>query len=88
MEVLCDADDSPRYTGMNQENKASGTGQSRMCKDWSQLERWTTANSACWRYYDEDKAPENHLEQYRFCPEQLKKYNPTIEAWFKGKYLP
>ena len=51
MEVLCNADDTPRYTGMNQENKASGTGQSRMCRDWSQLESWATTNSACWRYF-------------------------------------
>ena len=68
MEVLCDADDTPRYTGLDQENKASGTGQYRQCRDWDRMEAWAKTHSACWHYADEKDAPKNRLEMYRFCP--------------------
>lgn len=68
-EVLCDADDTPRYTGMGQADKASATHQIRLCKDWGHMEAWALENSACWRYFDEKDAPGDTLEQYRYCPE-------------------
>ena len=69
LEVLCDADDTPRYTGMGQPEKASATNQMRLCKDWDRMEAWAIGNSACWRYFDEKHVPADTLDQYRFCPE-------------------
>ncbi|MCJ1462680.1 hypothetical protein MMC07_001283 [Pseudocyphellaria aurata] len=66
-DILCYADDTPRYTGM-QETGRSGTGQRRQCRDWSQLEAWAQQNTACFRYtYPHDST--NYLEKLKFCPE-------------------
>ena len=51
---MCEADDTPRYTGrVNQqasaEHPTSGVRQTRMCRDWSQLERWAVAHSGCYK---------------------------------------
>lgn len=68
-EVLCDADDTPRYTGMGQSEKASATHQIRLCKQWDHMEAWAQLHSACWRYEDEKHVPADTLEQFRFCPQ-------------------
>ncbi|MCJ1251529.1 hypothetical protein MMC30_008764 [Trapelia coarctata] len=67
-DVLCYADDTPRYTGF-QRSGSSGTGQFRKCRSWSALDAWGQKNTACYRYIN----PHNHtfdlLERHRFCPE-------------------
>ncbi|MCJ1236443.1 hypothetical protein MMC14_004424 [Varicellaria rhodocarpa] len=67
-EIMCDADDTPRYTGF-QPHKSSGLGQFRMCRDWSQLEQWAEDHTACWRHIGDISEPGfRELERYRFCP--------------------
>lgn len=67
-DVICYADDTPRYTGLQPPGR-SGTGQVRQCKDWNQLEAWAQQHTACWRYIN----PHNHsfdtLERHKFCPD-------------------
>ena len=79
LEVLCDADDTPRYTGMGQPNKASATHQIRFCKDWDRMEAWAIQNSACWRYFDEKHAPADMLDQFHFCPKGSPYFAKTQE---------
>ncbi|KFG85751.1 hypothetical protein MANI_114555 [Metarhizium anisopliae] len=71
-DVICAADDTPRYTGRlhAQENETvveSGIGQVRMCRDWNKLRQHAIDNSAC--YY----RPGDHymplLDRYKRCPD-------------------
>ena len=47
-DIICNADDTPRYTGFAN-SPSSGLGQIRMCRDWSELEKWAREHSACYR---------------------------------------
>lgn len=67
-DVLCYADDTPRYTGF-QPSGRSGTGQFRQCRDWSRLEAWAQQNTACWRYIHPHDPNFDSLERHKFCPE-------------------
>ncbi|KAI4134144.1 MAG: hypothetical protein LQ347_001764 [Umbilicaria vellea] len=64
-DVLCLADDTPRYT---QPDGQSGTGQTRQCRSWSQLDAWAQQNTACWGYFQPHNLTLNPLERYQFCP--------------------
>lgn len=66
-QVICDANDIPRYTGYQPKGK-SGLGQEHMCRDWNQLESWAVENSACWRRLDDIDPNGSQLAAYRFCP--------------------
>ena len=66
---MCNADDTPRYTGkLNEQASAdsptSGIGQPRMCRDWSQLVEWAIKNSACYKPIKSSALE----ERYKFCP--------------------
>lgn len=67
-DVLCYADDTPRYTGLQPEGR-SGTGQIRQCRDWKQLEAWAQAHTACWRYIRPHDPEFDSLERHKFCPD-------------------
>ncbi|KAL8715404.1 MAG: hypothetical protein Q9220_000737 [cf. Caloplaca sp. 1 TL-2023] len=80
-EIICNADDTPRYTGF-QPDQASGLGQVRMCKDWTQLDAWSKAHTACWRYVGNSSAPGfRELDRYRFCPEGSPWQETAETAW-------
>lgn len=71
--IMCDADDTPRYTGrINQqafaEHPTSGVGQTRMCRDWSQLEKWAVEHSACYKAFNFNDPEFPPIERYKFCP--------------------
>ncbi|KHO00463.1 uncharacterized protein MAM_01241 [Metarhizium album ARSEF 1941] len=80
-DVVCAADDTPRYTGRlhAQENETvveSGIGQLRMCRDWNELRRHAMDNSAC--YY---RPPDHYvplLDRYKRCPD-------GSTPWEKGR---
>lgn len=66
---MCNADDTPRYTGRLHEQAsadrpASGVGQPRMCRDWGQLVKWAVENSACYKHIETTVIE----ERYKFCP--------------------
>lgn len=75
-DTMCNADDTPRYTGALHAQKglidglSSGLGQVRMCRDWSKLHKFAVENSACYR------RPLDHpislLDRYKSCPDGSK----------------
>ncbi|KAI4244324.1 MAG: hypothetical protein L6R40_003050 [Gallowayella cf. fulva] len=67
-DVLCYADDTPRYTGFQPAGR-SGTGQTRQCRDWNKLEAWAQTHTACWRYINPHDPDFDLLQRHRFCPE-------------------
>lgn len=67
-DVLCNADDTPRYTTLGK-GKASGVGQTRKCNDWNRLEAWAQERTACWRYINgTDENFQDEIQRFRYCP--------------------
>ncbi|KAL9012797.1 MAG: hypothetical protein Q9173_002461 [Seirophora scorigena] len=65
-DVMCYADDTPRYTD---KTHISGVGQRRPCRSWSLLNAWAAERNACWRYTGSHLAMNmSTLERYRYCP--------------------
>ena len=80
---MCDADDTPRYTGF-QPNQKSGLGQVRMCRDWTQLEAFADNHHACWRHVGEiHEDGFRELDRYRFCPEGSPYAELARTKWLK-----
>ena len=72
-EVMCNADDTPRYTGRvneqaSAEHATSGIGQTKMCRDFNQLEQWAVEHSACYKPIDVYNDSFPRIERYKFCP--------------------
>lgn len=66
---MCNADDTPRFTGGHFEHPASGTGQVRACRDWAKLDEWARKHSACYREPDDPYDGSSELERYKNCPD-------------------
>lgn len=65
-DVICNADDTPRYAGY-QDPPGTGAGQVRMCKDWTKLEKWALERTACFKH--EDEVPGQMIDRFKFCPD-------------------
>ncbi|EFR05191.1 hypothetical protein MGYG_08205 [Nannizzia gypsea CBS 118893] len=65
-DVICNADDTPRYAGF-QDPPGTGAGQVRMCKDWKKLEKWARERTACFKH--EDEVPGRMIDRFKFCPD-------------------
>ena len=78
-DVLCHADDTPRYTTITPEAE-SGMGQMRQCRDWSKLEAWAGQFSGCWHYIDVHSDQRSELERWRFC-EPGSPYYERVQKW-------
>ncbi|PSR82550.1 hypothetical protein BD289DRAFT_12716 [Coniella lustricola] len=71
--VVCNADDTPLYTGhlhanAKSEHPNAGIGSTRMCRDWNALLTWSRARSACYRPVNwSSDYPE--IERYKYCPD-------------------
>ncbi|KAI1630923.1 hypothetical protein F4809DRAFT_634636 [Biscogniauxia mediterranea] len=65
-DVICNADDTPRYAGF-QDPPGTGSGQVRMCKDWNELEKWAIKHTACFKH--EDEVPGPMIERFKSCPD-------------------
>ncbi|KAI0015521.1 hypothetical protein F4780DRAFT_786689 [Xylariomycetidae sp. FL0641] len=65
-DVICNADDTPRYAGF-QDPPGTGSGQVRMCRDWGKLERWALEHTACFKH--EDEVPGPMIERFKSCPD-------------------
>lgn len=81
-EVMCNADDTPRYTGRlnsekGKEHPTSGIGQARMCNDWGKLRSWAVAHSGCFRAVNESTPNFPTIERYKFCPKGMN-YSSSI----------
>ncbi|KAH8660812.1 hypothetical protein BGZ60DRAFT_381676, partial [Tricladium varicosporioides] len=86
-DVMCHADDTPWYElppAPYREKYARF--QSRQCKDWGALLKWSEENSACYHYtvMGEDGRPKaaHPFEHYQFCPKDSP-FTPTMEQYFK-----
>lgn len=65
-DVLCFADDTPRYTAEEHPGRP-GDGQQRVCRDWKKLEAFAQEHTSCWR----DINPNENIDtllRYRYCP--------------------
>lgn len=67
-DIHCQADDTPRYTTITKDPE-SGVGQTRMCRDWSQLERWATGFNACYRFVNQTATGFPQVLRFTYCPE-------------------
>lgn len=81
-DVLCYADDFPRYTGRlhaeaDQLVTSSGTGAIRMCKNWDHLRQFALDNSAC--YSRPLNAKSEVLDRYKSCPDGSKPWEEVIK---------
>jgi len=66
-DVLCAADDTPRYTTITK-SPETAVGQLRQCRDWTKLEEWARQHPSCYSYIN---ASADHIDQYKrftFCP--------------------
>ncbi|KAF2763636.1 hypothetical protein EJ03DRAFT_379256 [Teratosphaeria nubilosa] len=52
-DVICNADDTPRYTTDNP-SPETGHGQHRRCRNWDALNDWAKQHCACYRYSHEE----------------------------------
>ena len=68
-DILCNADDTPRYTGGHHKQPSSGTGQTRLCRDWAKLEKWAQDRSGCYQTPADPFDGKSTLERYKFCPD-------------------
>ncbi|RAL11830.1 uncharacterized protein BO97DRAFT_425129 [Aspergillus homomorphus CBS 101889] len=68
-DVICNADDTPRYAGPQKPGHPPGTGagQVRMCRDWALMERWARERTACFKHHDE--VPGRMIDRFKFCPD-------------------
>ncbi|CAD6445426.1 81bb91b6-6d1d-4362-8c10-3ee3db0c7a44 [Sclerotinia trifoliorum] len=69
-DVKCNADDTLRYMKVGN-GKSTAVGQSRTCRNWEKLEKWTYENAGCYRYGNpdiEDHA-KSQIPRFRYCPE-------------------
>ena len=68
-EIMCNADDTPRYSGLSQK-MGTGNGQYRMCKDWRKLEEWAKGHSACYEYRPVESVEGGiPLGSFKNCPD-------------------
>ncbi|KAI1144997.1 hypothetical protein F4825DRAFT_475089 [Nemania diffusa] len=64
-DVICQADDTPRYAWTNP--PGTGFNQVRMCKDWKKLEQWAFEHTACFKNTDGISGP--IIERFKSCPD-------------------
>lgn len=79
-DVICHADDTPRYTTTTKKPE-SGMGQMRQCRNWGKLEEWAKKYSGCWRYLDAKHDESSEIWRWTYCPEGT--------PWFErvGKWM-
>jgi len=68
-DIICNADDTPRYTGGNHKQAGSGQDQIRMCRDWNKLDEWANNHSACFDLPRNTLERTHSSEQYKHCPD-------------------
>jgi hypothetical protein len=73
-DVICHADDTPRYAGL-QTPAGTGKGQTKVCNDWDALESWALLNTACFRH--EDEVPDRMVNRFKHCPD-------GAQPWVEG----
>ncbi|KAL8991213.1 MAG: hypothetical protein Q9169_007919 [Polycauliona sp. 2 TL-2023] len=78
-DVICHADDTPRYTTTTQKPE-SGMGQMRQCRDWRKLEEWAEKYSGCWKYLDAKHDESSEIWRWTYCPEGTP-WHDRVKKW-------
>lgn len=79
---MCAADDTLRYVPLNMvHGYRPGDGQQRMCRDWSQVQKFVEAHDPCYRYLRPGDIEFSNLERFKFCPPDSE-YLPKIRKYF------
>lgn len=86
-DVLCAADDTPRYTGaLNHEagKDTSGIGELHTCRNWDKLRQYAVDHSACYRVplFESSKT----IDRYKSCPNGANALE-TVRRLSRGKIV-
>ncbi|KAL4999598.1 hypothetical protein BDV10DRAFT_184230 [Aspergillus recurvatus] len=82
VETMCAADDTPRYVPANgAHGYRPGDGQTRQCRDWSQLEAFVRRHDPCYRYVCPGNEHISNLERFKYCQDDSV-YLPKIRKYF------
>lgn len=79
-DILCNADDTPRYSTASAAPE-SGVGQVRRCRSWAELERWARRYNACFRYVNQTLESLPEVQRFLYCP-QGSPYAAEVEKVF------
>jgi hypothetical protein len=86
-DILCQADDTPRYTTITK-SPESAVGQLRRCRDWGALESWARERTSCYHYISHEADFINQFERFKYCPRDspywpaLRKHFGKPDDWF------
>lgn len=68
LEVLCKADDTPRYS-TNDHSNNNGISQHQQCRDWDKLESWAKENNTYYKYLNYSfNNIYDQRQRFVFCP--------------------
>ncbi|OTB02919.1 hypothetical protein M426DRAFT_322163 [Hypoxylon sp. CI-4A] len=81
-EALCNADDTPRFSTMD-DRPVTGLNQMRMCRSWDKLEEWARQYTACYRYINQTASYSEvpQVERFVWCPKDSP-YKKEVEKVF------
>ena len=73
-EIICNADDTPRYTGslnaeLGKKVPSAGIGQPKLCNNWSKLEEFAVKHTSCFKETNRGKPNYDPVEEFKFCPD-------------------
>jgi len=78
-DILCYADDTPRYLD---HKHVTGIGQERQCRSWGQLEDWAKQYPGCFMYRGSDLEHDmGGAERYSYCPRDSEHYEAAKAAF-------
>jgi len=83
-DVLCNADDTPRYTTPDS-SPETGNGQPRMCRSWDKMHDWAKQHNACYRYIHEQSSNYPEIQRFVWCPEGSP-YRKEVDKYFIVDY--
>ena len=81
-DILCYADDMPRYTTATK-SPESAVGQPRVCRDWSKLEEWAELHTSCYHYISHKADFINQFGRFKYCPKDSPYWPALREHWNK-----
>lgn len=81
-DVICNADDSPRYLTNN--GSHSGESQVRFCRNFSKLNDWAKEHDACFRQQHDLADDMPVIEKYKYCKneEAKERYIDRVRGYF------
>lgn len=78
-DILCNADDTPRYTELS--GRRPGVGQVKKCRNWNELETYVNKHAGCFKYIKPGFSDTSQIERMKYCPNDSP-YLPLIRKYF------